>query len=648
MPPRKNRSKGSPPSRKTKRLAVQLEPPSQAPSQGASGPQKSSKSAGRQNRLQTIENTLPPRPKRHTRRSQGSPLRERRDDINKVLSKGKREPEKSLLVVKSPPQGESSSEEAALDDNLEGRRDQWEPDRAKSRDSQGGESPSAHSSTDSETVSWLRNSPNADETFLLRSGYTVPLSNEALAAISVVLSKEAAIRMGGLNSTDPEFGKSLEEDRNVLRKETRRNDPELGHLDTYDFTGETDEPSIANYLDGLWSADLSFCKGQQEAIFQRTIMMSMVNRYKLIFSNSKTSDDLSQSALMFSVESLWTCEPMPTARVSRITKADRHIPHPKTFTNAPRPDLCVSFRRSLIIDSALWKRLPAKTQRLVCYEGVNEEEIDRAFGFFFVEAKRSRIDPDDSVARNQSLNDASQALHNLYEFFNEAGQAQVFFERVRVFSATASEKGVILRIHWAVELPEDSEFFPERIVEDYPLQFEHQTCRSFRGEDFNRLKVIEAFEKIMRGYGETQLMKLLQGAVDSVREKVKDAWKVKDEIPFESRFNDYRHGQTGKPGSRAGSKQQTPAVEGSQPRSSTPVPPQNQPRPLQVRQSSDVTEVIDGAGAGAGARSSLSQDISALQTNDVGSQRSKSSHSRRRSYPHTEGGKNAGKRPRNE
>ena len=141
----------------------------------------------------------------------------------------------------------------------------------------------------------------------------------------------------------------------------------------------------------------------------------------------------------------------------------------------------------------------SQTQQLICYEGIKGEdnEADRAFGFFFVEARRSKLEPDDETALNRALNDASQALHNMYEFFREADKTQEFFDRVRVFSATISAQGITIRAHWAAKLSENTELSTHRIVQDYPLQFCSQKYQTFQGTDFDGLKVVEAFEKIV-------------------------------------------------------------------------------------------------------------------------------------------------------
>ncbi|KIW22032.1 uncharacterized protein PV07_12572 [Cladophialophora immunda] len=407
------------------------------------------------------------------------------------------------------------------------------------------------SSTETEITTWLRDPPDAETAFLQRNGYTTELSDDALTAIQATLGPEAAIKMAGIRSDSPDFRKTLEVDRNVLSTETKWDDPEWAHLNSYQPTLDSEGDPITDFLDRLWLADLGFCKNQQEAIFQRTVMMAMINRHRLLFAGKNKI--ATTSPLMFSVGAAWSCPPMPTRKYYRQNEGN-------PFAKVPRPDLCVSFRRTEILDPDFWTTLLPTTQGLICYEGIRDldNEAARAFGFFFVEAKRSRLWPDDETALHQALNDASQALHNIYEFFREAGQTTEFFARVRVFSATASEKGVIIRAHWARELPENTTVSKARIDPEYPLQFRHQIYQSFMGDGFDRLKVVEAFERIMVGYGQGQLLPLLKTAAESVRVKASEAYEKRGQIPWESFFNDYRYGQSGKPGSRGVSRLATP------------------------------------------------------------------------------------------
>ncbi len=271
------------------------------------------------------------------------------------------------------------------------------------------------------------------------------------------------------------------------------------------------------------------------------------------------------------------------------------------------------------------------TRELICYEGIKDHknEAGRAFGFFFVEAKRSRLRPDDEVALNQALNDASQALHNMYEFFREAGQTPEFFKRVRVFSATASEKGIIIRAHWAKELPKDKKLSRGRIVPEYPLEFRYQIYQSFEGTEFDRLKVVEVFERIMVGYGQRQLLEILKKAAASVKKKADDAWEICDQVPLSNAFNNYRYGQSGKPGSRMTSRHQTPAGEGSQQKKPIPEPP----RFMQENDTFSTTRMLSQT---EGESTSLSQGVAELQTASFNSQRSSSFQNRRRGTTATE------------
>ncbi|KAL9078480.1 MAG: hypothetical protein Q9157_002601 [Trypethelium eluteriae] len=602
-----------------------------------------------------------PGPRRHTRTSKGSPLVKPRDDINKLTGKSKQKLEVSSPVVEPTTPAESVLEthhiyqeaviphpfaqplpniEEALEAAFEGQQDLPETHVPSSHDFHGEESTSVHDptdSTDSDVASWLGGQSDAENTFLQRNGYTVPLSNEALAAIRVVLGKEAAIEMASIRADSSDFQSTLLEDRNVQLEETTQwIDPEWEYLHTYDFGRKPDEPSITNFLDRLWLADLDFCRGQQEAMFQRTVMMAMINRHQLISAGNEKPTDLSKSVLMFSVEATWNCPPMPTRRYWNPTGKESKI-----WTTYPKPDLCVSFRRHNIIEKGDWNTLPNATRHLICYEGIKGgfNEADRAFGFFFVEAKRSRFHPDHEVTLHQVLNDASQALHNMYEFFREAQQLQVFFDRVRVFSAATSEKGIIVRVHRATELPENAK--STRIVPEYPLQFEHQTYQSFNREEFDRSKVVEAFERIIVGYGERQLLELLKKAAADVGKKANHEWVRNKYVVNPAAFNDYRYGQYGGRSSTTASKLQTPAIEGSQSARTTSMPPPSTSTFMQGSHTSGQKEVIDQT---MGRRSSLSQGVAELQTGSFGSQSSEGSRKRTRDTTTTKQRGNANKK----
>lgn len=56
----------------------------------------------------------------------------------------------------------------------------------------------------------------------------------------------------------------------------------------------------------------------------------------------------------------------------------------------------------------------------MCYEGIGGEDTYRAFHFLTIKAKRAYMGVNNEVTIYQCLNNARQALHNIYEFFREA------------------------------------------------------------------------------------------------------------------------------------------------------------------------------------------------------------------------------------
>jgi hypothetical protein len=163
----------------------------------------------------------------------------------------------------------------------------------------------------------------------------------------------------------------------------------------------------------------------------------MIDRYRLFYGYQDTTE---QSVLEFSVETAWTCVPMPTHAERRKEK----------FLTSPKPDLAVGFRRENLFQNCDWDSFPKATQKIICYEGDEPPNDDRAFYFLTIEAKHNFKNVDDPIALNQCLNNASQALHNMYEFFKEADRdiredvkvkedeyTKKFFERVCFFSVVA-------------------------------------------------------------------------------------------------------------------------------------------------------------------------------------------------------------------
>ena len=286
-------------------------------------------------------------------------------------------------------------------------------------------------------------------------------------------------------------------------------------------------------------------EGSKEALFQRTIMMSLIARHRLIYEQEATKSRY----LDFSVEEEWTCPPMPT----------REYWMDGRFLTQPKPDLAVSFYRENLIADRLWYDMPAATQRLACYEGLSETGAARAFCFFAIEARKATVSSDDTTGKRQSLNNASQALHNMFEFFRDAGKQheEKFFTKVRFFSVVASTEGLTIRIHRATrEGLRLGLTMSER--NDYPLRFEHREFARIDRDNFDRGAVLEIFRKILVGYGVKKLHPLLLEATKAIMEKIKEdpsRLKARSDLRF------YRYGQVDiTPKSRKG----TPAMKATQ------------------------------------------------------------------------------------
>lgn len=362
------------------------------------------------------------------------------------------------------------------------------------------------------------------------------MDEEAAAVIDAIIADYPAMARDfeRIGPEKVEFSEGLEY-RNVPTSESMLPDPyadQIIHAPPEDWPSETNEEKVSYEL--LWTLDQANCLGpSNEALFQRTFMMSLVARHCLIYQR----DASRQKLLDFSVEEPWTCPPMPTrAYYNEEIK----------FLTQPKPDLAVSFCRHQLIPQFLWNSLPIATRRLACYENQRESGAVRVFHFLTIEAKKGLTSTNDSVGKLQSLNNASQALHNMYEFFREAGPQHeaIFFSEVRFFSVVASTEGLIIRIHRAVRELADHPVHGA-IAPGYPLRFEYRDFKKLQaGFDFKRDPVLKTFEKILLGYAQKKLFQLLKKAAEAIVEKF-------DNDPGEKRLrmrsDHYRYEQTKPP-----------------------------------------------------------------------------------------------------
>lgn len=123
-----------------------------------------------------------------------------------------------------------------------------------------------------------------------------------------------------------------------------------------------------------WELDLRKVSNDSlEAIFQRTILMSMINRHRLIYGQRDAIID-------FAVEKPWACPPMPTRQ---FINAD-----PKSLSQ-PKADLALAFHHRAIFQERYWDYLPLALRNMVCYEGNETISQSRIFHFMTIESKSS-------------------------------------------------------------------------------------------------------------------------------------------------------------------------------------------------------------------------------------------------------------------
>lgn len=364
---------------------------------------------------------------------------------------------------------------------------------------------------------------------------------------AIIANPDMAKQYTRINPDSPNFPEGLNY-RNVSLKESSTHDLQAVHVEhlvlkssvTDTHRGNDDEDilpkSFVTETEGekelygqLWTFDQIKCnEGSNEALFQRTLMMSLIARHSFIYG-----DAINRRCLDFSVEEIWTCPPMPTRAYDRLAR----------FLTQPKPDLAVCFRRETVIPDALWRSMPHSTRRLACCENMDDIQGNRVFHFFTIEAKKANISTNDNVGKRQSLNNASQALHNMFEFFRDAGKQHedIFFEKVRFFSVVASTEGLSIRVHRAIKVPTDANSMCF-VTKGYPLEFEYREFSKIeRDQNFDRRTVLKTFEKILIAYGADELQHLLRDAAKAIMEKLENDVEG---IILREKDDFYRYGQT--------------------------------------------------------------------------------------------------------
>ncbi|KAI0455591.1 hypothetical protein F5B21DRAFT_503150 [Xylaria acuta] len=226
--------------------------------------------------------------------------------------------------------------------------------------------------------------------------------------------------------------------------------------------------------------DLEHCKAPaNEAVFQRTIMMSIIDRFHL------------KSAFDFNCEGHWSLQgshPLPSTG------------GPSDLITGPKPDLAIFFRFDSLVGMELRNQIiPAELES--CLNPDNHEE--RCFPFIFIEAKKGFSDIEPAVLAN--MHSASQALFNIYTWMVKAGHQAAFFKDVRLFSFAINAQQIIARVHRAVPIDVGGQIGLEFYYDELNTQIY-----------YTRDKICTLIHNILSEYAESKLLGVLKAAVEKV------------------------------------------------------------------------------------------------------------------------------------
>jgi hypothetical protein len=231
---------------------------------------------------------------------------------------------------------------------------------------------------------------------------------------------------------------------------------------------------LASITSRDFDLDVTHCKTSNEAVIQRTIMISIIDRWQL------------HELFVFNCEGQWKLNPIhllpTTGRMHGVT--------------LPKPDLAIFFKLSALTGASAWAPYPSEISHCLRPDGGDE----RCFPFFFIEVKKAAGDLESAFRAN--LHSASQALYNIYIWMSQAQQEVVFFDRVRVFTMDLNVQEINLRMHRAVS--------------------DEQNCLSFHFDDivslksYDRDQACQIVRNILVEYVGKELHGILQTAFEEV------------------------------------------------------------------------------------------------------------------------------------
>ncbi|KAJ2984431.1 hypothetical protein NUW58_g6061 [Xylaria curta] len=223
--------------------------------------------------------------------------------------------------------------------------------------------------------------------------------------------------------------------------------------------------------------DLTRCGRSGEAVFQRTAMLSIIDRWQL------------NDMFDFNCEGHWSLQgeyPLPS------------IQGVEDKVSGPKPDLAIFFNTEALLGSDGFSApIPPILKSCI----FPDNYIRRCFPFVFIEAKEAFHDITTALYTN--MHSASQALFNIYTWMRKAGQTDAFFQSVRLFSIAINAEKVIVRTHRAKPLGSRGGL----------IFLCDEICTLYK---YDRDTVCLLVRNILMEYGAKELCKILKSTVEEV------------------------------------------------------------------------------------------------------------------------------------
>lgn len=247
-----------------------------------------------------------------------------------------------------------------------------------------------------------------------------------------------------------------------------------------------------------WDPIMVTMRRKNEMHFTMTIFFNLINMYK---------DFLEPGNFDHATDRIWEKHEEPPSR-------DWMVPPTR-----PKPDIFIGFRVAAILTSSYFDSLGKEFRHMMVPEKPEAGDDGVAFPFLMMEAKGPAGKLGGSPVLRQVVNDASNALFNLWKFFKRAGKEAEFFKYIRVFTVAGSHERMTIRMHYALEEEDQNNW----VTEGYPLRYRYEVLMTSSTDAKNCRPLIQNTLTNILKYAENKMLSLIKDSVVNVLNVVNEA-----------------------------------------------------------------------------------------------------------------------------